>query len=421
MNVARCVSGPASSKRSLTSLRYEPHAKQREVHLSRARFRVAVAGRQSGKTRTGVAEIADWAMPNDLQGAEAQFWWVTASYRTKDKAWRDLNSHIPAEYVVKKHESGLYMDLRNSSRISIRSADAPDSLVSEALHGLIGDEFCQWGPDVWPMLLRPMLTTTRGPALFAGTPRGRNWGYDLYARGLQPDPEWESFRWASNESPYFSQEEFVQARMEMPERIFRQEILAEFLESGGEVFRSVDQAISESGVVDGYTVLGVDLARLRDWTVIWAMNSAREWVEVQRFQHMDWSIQKLKIIEAYRRNKCRKMVIDATGVGDPIVEDLTKAGLNVEPVKFSSESKGLLIENLMMMFDQGAARIPRDPVVIEEHKSFGFETLPSGRDRFEAPEGRHDDTVIAHALAAWGVRQITRHTAPKPRTLIPGR
>jgi hypothetical protein len=75
----------------------------------------------------------------------------------------------------------------------------------------------------------------------------------------------------------------------------------------------------------------------------------------------------------------------------------------------------------MLMFDQGVARIPNDPVVIEEHTSFTFETLPSGADRYEAPEGRHDDTVIAHALAAWGMRQVTSSAPPQPRNLIADR
>lgn len=401
-----------------TVITYEPHAKQAAVHASNARFRVVVAGRQSGKTLTGVAEISSWV----LERAPGNYWWTTASYKTTDKAWRDLLAFLPKHIIKSTNQTKNYISFHSGSRISIRSADAPESLVSETLDGEINDEFAQWKPDVWPQLLGPMLGVTQGPALFLGSPRGRNYAYDLYIRGLGEDPLWQSFKWASNESPYFSAEDFERARRELPERIFRQEYLADFVEGGGEVFRNVTTAIGPSlAKADAYTVLGVDLAKVRDWTVLWALNSSGETVEVQRFQHMDWSVQRLKIVEAYQRLGCKKAVIDATGVGDPIVEELDRSGVRVEPIKFTSQSKAQLIEALMLRFDSGSIQLPpgRDDL-IEEIKAFAFETMPSGRDRYSAPEGRHDDAVIALALAAWGIRQYAGKTFKKaePRNLI---
>lgn len=403
-----------------TVIAYEPHQKQAEVHTSESRFRVVIAGRQSGKTMTGVAEISTWV----LERAPGNYWWTTSSYKTKDKAWRDLLSFLPAHIIKKKNETENYIAFTNGSRISIRSADAPDSLVSETLDGEVNDEFAQWSPDVWPQRLRPMLGVTEGPALFLGSPRGRNYAYDLYTLGLGGDPEWSSFKWASSESPYFSADEFERARRELPERIFRQEYLADFVEGGGEVFRNVDAAVGPLVAADAHTIIGVDLARLRDWTVLWALTSGGETVEVQRFQHMDWAIQKTKIVEMYKRLGARRAVVDATGVGDPMVEELTRAGIAVEPFKFSAQSKASAVENLMLRFDNGSIRLPVGrPELIEEFKAFAFETMPSGRDRFSAPEGRHDDAVMALALAAWGIRQYAGRplVARKPRSLIPDR
>lgn len=396
---------------------YEPHAKQAELHAnaSEARFRVAVAGRQSGKTLAGIAEIAQWGM----EAPNRQLWWTTASYRTKDKAWRDLTAHLPREIVRKRHESELYAELGNGSRISIHSADAPDSLVSESVHGAVCDEFAQWRPTVWPQFLRSTLAVTNGPALFIGTPRGRNWAHDLYQLGLRGEEGWAAFHWRSDESPYFSREEFERLQRELPERIFRQEILAEFVEGGGEVFRGIDACISPLAKPDGYTVLGVDLARTRDWTAIHALNARRETVLRDRWQRLTWDVTKLRIIATYQRLGCAKAVIDATGVGDPITEDLMRAGLHVEPVVFTNASKANLVTGLVLLFEQAAIRIPDDADLREELKSFTFEVLPSGRDRYAAPAGKTDDTVAALALAAWGLRHIRFDRGFKPPPLTP--
>jgi hypothetical protein len=385
------------------TIAYRPTPTQAAVHACEKRFRCVVAGRQSGKTLLAVVEIAQYA----LSHPRSNLYWVTASYRTKDRAWRGLLEVIPRSPIRRKHETELFIELRNGSRIAIRSADAKDSLVSETLHGVVCDEFAQWDEDVWTMNLRPMLATTNGWALFIGTPRGLNWAHALYLRGLGDDPDWASFHWPSSASPYFGADEVERARREMPERIFRQEVEASFEQSGGAVFRNVESCFGPLVAADGYTVMGVDLARTQDYTAIHLLNSRRETVQASRWQRVDWATTKARIIDSYRKHQCVRAVVDATGVGDPIVEDLIRAGLAVAPLKFTNESKSNLIERLMLLFEQTAIRIPRDYLPLyEELNAFTFETLPSGRDRFSAPDGRHDDTVIALALAAHGLAAV---------------
>jgi len=385
------------------SIAYEPHEKQAEVHASRARFRVVIKGRQSGGTLLAVVEIVQYAMSHP----RAQLYWVTSALSLKSKAWRSLAQVIPAKLIRRKSEVDLSIELKNGARIQIRSADSPDTqLVSETLDGVVLDEFAQYDATVWPMHVRPMLATTNGWAIFVGTPRGHNWAHDLYQYGLSGHPDWASFRWASTASPYFSSEEYLRAKLEMPERIFSQEIEAEFVSGSGAVFRNIDACIGVQGQLDGNSVLGIDLAKVKDFTVVHVLNSRRETIETGRWNKLDWGLTKARIGEIYRRVGAVKAVVDATGLGSPIVDDLRRVGLNVEPVSLTSESKADIIENLMVLLDQGAIRIPNDAGLIGELRAFTFETLPSGRDRYEAPSGKHDDQVIALALAAWGLRNI---------------
>ncbi len=394
---------------------YRPHWHQARVHASDARFKVVRAGRQSGKSLAAIAEVTSWS--TERLGPQIH-WWVTSSYRVKDRAWRGLAQHLPRSIVRKKHEGDLYFELTNGTRIYIKSADAPESLVSETLDGLVLDEAAQIRPEVWQQLLRPTLAVKKAPAVFIGTPRGRNWFYDLEQHARSGgDPEWAAFSWRSIESPYFSEEEYQRAKLEMPERLFRQEIEAEYLADGGDVFRHVDAATSQAAQPDDYTVVGVDLARTRDWTVIWATNAMGEWIDVQRLRDLDWSLQRPRIVELYRRVKAHRLLLDATGMhvgADAVVRDLQNEGVIVEPVTLTAPMKRAMIEGLMLRFDNGSIRIPTDPIVVEEFRGFTAELLPSGRERYAAPGNKHDDCVMAAALAMWGIRQFAGRTLTTP-------
>jgi hypothetical protein len=390
------------------SIAYVPHKRQAELHASRARFRIAIKGRQSGGTLAAVVEIVQFAMSHP----RAQLYWVTAALSLKSRAWRALAQVIPAKLIRRKSEVDLSIELKNGARIQIRSADSPDTqLVSETLDGVVCDEFAQYDDQVWPMHIRPMLATTNGWALFVGTPRGHNWAHDLYLRGLADDPEWASFRWPSTASPYFTKTEYLRAKTEMPERIFAQEIEAEFVSGSGAVFRNIESCIGPLAQPDDNNVLGVDIAKVKDFTVLHVLNSRRETVFTDRFNRLDYGLQKTRIIDAYRRFNCRMAIVDSTGLGSPIVDDLRRSIL-VDAVNLTSGRKAELIEGLMILLDQGIIRIPNDETLLGELRAFTFETTPSGHDRYEAPSGRHDDHVIALALAAYGLRGYPLQPAP---------
>lgn len=400
---------------------YQPHIHQARVHASAANNKVVVAGRQSGKTLAVVNEVAEWAMSAPKRWPDShlpQFWWVTASYKTKPKAWRDFNRYIPKEIVRQVHESEAWIELRNGSRITFRSADGREALVSETLHGLVCDEAGQYSPVVYDQLLGPMTSTTGGPQILLGTPRGYNWFWEKYQLKAKGAIGWDSFRWRTADSPYVTASWLADQRILTPERIWRQEYEAEFLTDGGEVFRNIDAAIGPASAPDPYTVLGLDLARTHDWTYLMAFNSTGAWVDHRRVGHLDWSVQRVAVIEMYRRLKCAKVVLDATGIqlgAEAVVLDLQREGLAVEPVHITGDIKRALIEGLMLRFDLGSVRIPMEAA--DEFREYTFEQMPSGYQRYSAPEGRHDDAVMAAALAMWGLRQFAgRPMSPKPET-----
>lgn len=409
---------------------YHPWSKQEEVHASEARFRVVIAGRQSGKSITAVAEISQWAM----EEPKRVLWWLTANYEVKDKAWRDLTAHIPLEYIKKQNESQRLILLGNGSRIVIKSADGKDSLVSEQLDGLIGDEFCQWRESAW-MQVRPMLNVKMAPVVFVGTPRGRNWGWKLWLRGqkLLPvghpqqgfpnpdyDPAYASFHWRTAESPYSQPIEIEQARRDMHPDWYRQEYEAEIIDNAAAVFRNIASCIKRMPAQpDAFMCLGVDLGRKMDRSAVVAMNGRREVVEVFTMQS-DWPIQKQRIAEMAFKYNARRIVVDSTGPGDPIARDLIHAGFPVEEyvITGGGASKHQLIDGLRIAVQQANVSFPDQGDLIREMEAYEYAiSETSKRITYSAPEGEHDDLVVALALALHGQRGLVylpqRSTGPE--------
>lgn len=362
-----------------------------------------MAGRQSGKTKTGIAEICIDAM---AYGGHID-WWIAPNYKVKDKPWRELLEFLPKQAIKKKWENELRILLTNGSEILVKSADAPDSLVSEGLHFAVCDEAGQWKETAWTMGVRPMFTATHGRAMLLGTPRGKNWFHRIWllGRGKDRDSSYESFHWKTEDSPFSDPKDIAEARKNLPADIFKQEYEADPLDNSGGVFKNVRSCIvTAPAKADGFTVIGADLARKNDFSAFVPMNSQRRALFVERSQE-DWPLQKQRLAALAFQMNFARLVVDSANVGDVVVQDLREAGLAVEAVPTNSTTiKRSIIDNLRLAFEQATVQIPHDDVLIGELEAYSYEVLPSGQIRYSAPEGQHDDTVIALALALWGQR-----------------
>jgi len=139
---------------------------------------------------------------------------------------------------------------------------------------------------------------------------------------------------------------------------------------------------------------GIDLAKSYDWTVITGLDKNGDVCFFERFQK-DWKQTKERIIEIVGR---KKALIDSTGVGDPIVEDVCRSCPNASGYNFSSKSKQQLMEWLAAVIQRQEISV-LEGVMFFELESFEFVHTRTGT-KYSAPEGMHDDAVCSLALAA---------------------
>ena len=392
-------------------IKYTPHPSQLKFHTSPARFRILACGRRWGKTISGANEFLKcmFQRPNEAVGfAVAPTFWHT------QKQWKEFFRYCPLELITDVHRGERKVDLMGKREVWFRSCDNPDSLRSEGIDVLWMDEYGQIKEDAWTMALRPALMDKKGIGIFTGTPKGRKWGFQLWTRGQDAaQTDYKSWAYPSWDNPIIDPKEIEDFARDMPERAYKQEILAEFIDDVGAVFRNIDSCIKgsyeEPDKFKAY-YMGVDLAKHHDFTVLCVLDQEGHVCAFERFNQLDWVFQQRRIVNLATKYHAR-VLIDSTGLGDPVFDNLKRKGLKINGYKFTNASKADLIENLSIQFDNRDISFPDEPVLVNELKMFGYTTSPGGTVHYGAPSNYFDDCVIGLALAVWMVKARRRYGA----------
>ncbi len=395
---------------------YIPHYYQRLFHDSLARFRVIVAGRRWGKSLSACAEAFKLATIEPKQRG----WIIAPTFKLSEEDWRILNELTPPLAIKDTKLADRKIIFRNMSEIEMKSADNETSLRGAGLDFAIFDEASRIKEMAWLAAIRPALADRKGKGIFITTPKGKGWIHGLYLRGKDPnEKDWESWRFSSRNSPLFSLEEYNELKKSLPADVFSQEIEAQFIDNASMVFRNIKSRIAgslEDPETDEEYFMGVDLAKTHDWTAICVLNVNSHLVFFDRFQKMDWKVQKEKIISVARKYNNSDILVDSTGIGDPILESLNEVNkdsyttskdyINIQGFKFTNISKQQLISNLQLAFETGNITFPKIPILIDELEAYEYQILESGKFKFGAPLGLHDDTVTSLALAMWCITSM---------------
>jgi len=335
-----------------------------------------------------------------MEGRRGQaYWWVSPVYSQAKIAYRRLKRGLP-ETLYTSNESELTITLVNGAIIWFRSAEKPDTLYGEDVYAAVLDEATRMREEAW-YAIRSTLTATRGPVRIIGNVKGRrNWAYALARRAEGGEPEWAYARLTASdavEAGIIASEEIEQAQRQLPENVFRELYYAEPSDDGGnpfgqEAIRACIGDISSEPPV----VYGVDLAKSIDWTVVIGLDDAGA---VCRFDRYQWPWEET-VRRLAQEIGTTPAIVDSSGVGDPIVERLQRELPNVEGYNFTASSKQHLMEGLAMAIQTGEVRYPQGAIV-SELDVFAYEYTRTGV-RYSAPEGMHDDCVMALSLAVYG-------------------
>jgi phage FluMu gp28-like protein len=360
-------------------------------------------GRRFGKTTLGIDRIARIGL--DSKPAA----WFAPTYKMMGDVWRDA-CHTLQPITRRRNEQEKRLELITGGVIDFWSLDNTDAGRGRKYALAVIDEAAMVRrlEEAWNGAIRPTLTDYEGGALFISTPKGLNYFKALFDRGADPlNTEWSSWQLPTVANPRINPAEVDAARNELPERIFRQEYLAEFIEDAN-LFRNVLQCATADEVYKAQPgreyVFGVDWGKLSDFTVItvWDVQAAAM-VHLERFNQIDYVIQSQRLKALALRFNPHTILAESNSMGEPIIDQLRSNGLPIKGFTTTNVSKAMIINQLSLAFEQGSIKILNDPVLIAELQSYEATRLPGGGLKYGAPDGQHDDTVMATAIGLHAV------------------
>ena len=395
-----------------------PHPGQEEVIRTHARFNVLACGlkycRRFGKTTFGI----DRCVTPDVLAYPVG--WFSPTYKMLLEVWREA-VRVLRPITTRVSASDHRIENMAGGVLEFWSLDNQDSARGRKYKRIIVDEAAMVPAlmDAWQYVLRPTLVDYQGDAYFLSTPKGRNGFWQMWQWGQDPlRREWASWQMPTSVNPRIAQSELDAMRDTMPERVYSQEVLAQFLEDGGSVFRGITAAATAEAhefAAPGHNyVMGLDFARSDDFTVLTVIDATtNSLVALDRFNQIDYHIQTGRIGAMATRFRPDAIVAETNSIGIPMIEQLQRMGLPIVPFTTTNASKQIAIDSLALAFERGQLRIIPDPVLMAELEAFTMEKLPSGMLRYSAPAGGHDDTVMSLAFAWHGMTgRTTTATAP---------
>ena len=400
--------------------KWKPHSQgQADWIECDAKVKVAACGRRWGKSESTAVDIALYSLmhPGHIQilvaPTEDQTSIIMGDVERRLFAIPGMNKCLtyrasPYKEILFKDGGGLW----TPTIIMARTAGTTGKgLRGRKAHRVIVDEAAFVSDNVMDTVITPLLADYDGQRVEVSSPAGRNHFYKDWKRGQEANQvAYRSFRFPSSSNPLLPRGYLKREQATKPERAWQQEYEAAFLDSDGAVFRKVEQSMiarPQTCAQKGHQyIFGVDWARSRDYTVIVVIDiTTREMVAIDRFSQVSYTLQRDRLKALAQRFLPVSIVAEANSMGGPNIEKLQEEGLPVYAFTTTNASKDTIIQALTLALETGAIRLLADDVLKHELLAYEGKKMPSGLMTYSAPEGEHDDTVIATCLATWGLAE----------------
>lgn len=333
--------------------------------------------------------------------------WASPTYKQAYKVWEQTVKAFPKDsgIVTRKDGQKLQIEFCSGSTMQFFSTERYDNIRGFTFDYLICDEFAFMAAKAWTEVLRATIIVKGKKVLLISTPNGKNHFFQLFELdGV--NPQYKSFKMTSYDNPLIDPKEIDDARITLPDHIFRQEYLAEFLDGGSSIFGDIHFKESTRG---NKHYGGLDIARADDYTVLSIFNERGEMVFIDRWRHDSWTNIISKVAAVIRDYNCNTFV-EVNSIGDAVYEMLGKVLSNknlIQPFVTTSKSKQDIIEQIAVANQNKEVSFLEVEWLKKEFDVFSFEYNPKTRNiKYSAPSGFHDDGVMASAIGYEALKKL---------------
>ena len=208
---------------------------QQIVFSDSTRFKVVAAGRRCGKSRLAATTLLIEALR--CPAGSAVLYVAPTNGQARQIIWQVL-LELGRDVIQSSHINNQDIVMINGATIYVRGADRPDTLRGVSLTYAVLDEVADIKPEAWEQVIRASLSDKKGRAMFIGTPKGRNWFFDLWNLGQEKkDKDWKSWHFTTQDNPMIDSNEIESAKKTLSSFSFKQEYMASFSNAGSDIFK----------------------------------------------------------------------------------------------------------------------------------------------------------------------------------------
>lgn len=296
------------------------HQKQKEIVQSSARFKVVRAGRRSGKTTLEVEDMSFDA----VSGRDRNIFYIAPTQiQAREIIWEMFKKRLSG--IAEFHEQRLEIKLPTTegghSLIKLAGWENRENFRGKAAFKIVFDEVDTMRDFFigWQEIFRPTLMDTGGKATFIGTPKKENPNLRRLEKMAQEDKDYTTFHFTSLDNPYLPASEKDKAKTELDYDTYKQEILAEYLDNQGALFKydALVDVFSNAVVKNNSKYLIVDIADDGSDKTIFGFWEGLEEYRREEFDRLNTEtiVSKIREYAADQRIPYSHIAVDAIGVG----------------------------------------------------------------------------------------------------------
>ncbi|MBX6770867.1 MAG: hypothetical protein IRY83_04025 [Chloroflexi bacterium] len=385
-------------------LGWEPHDGQRRWLTAPPRSTaVLVTGRRWGKSEVAAVQALRYAVthPKSRQGIVSVT--LDQARLSFDVALMFCQREPLLRILVERVKETPFPTLRfkHGSEITVRTAAREGIyLRGHKFDRVIVDEADYLSEALIDNVVRMTLADVGGQLVLISTPRARRGlVYRELQRGLAGDPTVYAQTGPTWENPNVDHDYIRSLRDRMTASAWQREVEGVYADDDAAVFgwQHIQAAYEESTWALPLPpdprrrwVAGWDLAKSEDHTVGIVLDATEKpyrLAHFERFQRQPWPVVAARIRELHRRYACHQTLIDATGVGDAVLDEVRDVA---QGFVFTQRSKLDLLTNLQVALEKREVRFPFVRELVDELQGYAFEDAKLSTD-----------CVMALALAVW--------------------
>ena len=367
------------------------------------KFGIASIGRQWGKSLLASNLLAYWLLEhNNTKGG-----WVSPIYNQSKKVFKEVVKACK-DIITSSNGSDLIITFINGSTVQFLSAERYDSIRGFSFNYLIIDEAAYIKEEALSEAILPTLTAIGKKCLIISTPKGKGgWFYQWYLKGSYPNDTYISFKGISSDNPYASKTFIEEQQKSLPPEIYKQEYLAEFTDSGNDVFVGLDlvcnlNTFDYESRSKGTVLFGIDTGLHSDFSVLTILSESGRVLAIERLNGSTFEQIGGEFVRRLKRFGSPSGYVETNGIGEAIYQVVSRDIRGTRSFVTTNDSKTIMIRKLILDIQNGNVELPSKelyPILYNELSAFTYKVNPNGTIQFGHPSGGHDDTVISLALA----------------------